>query len=104
MNKGHGAVQLSVTVILRTSDHLSVFSPSEGNIASEDSSLSDALVLEDGMLAAVCSRGQEEMGELLIDAQNGRTILCNNPLKAPSSKTTWFPLTPPSSQTSGLKQ
>lgn len=41
------------------SDHLCILSPSEGNIASEDSSLSDALVLEDGMLAAVCSRGQE---------------------------------------------
>ncbi|NWT74764.1 FRM4A protein, partial [Prunella himalayana] len=31
----------------------------EGNIASEDSSLSDALVLEDGMLAAACSREWE---------------------------------------------
>lgn len=42
-----------------TSDHICIFFPSEGNIASEDSSLSDALVLEDGMLAAVCSRGQK---------------------------------------------
>lgn len=40
-------------------DLLYLFFFSEGNIASEDSSLSDALVLEDGMLVAVFSRGPE---------------------------------------------
>lgn len=59
MDRDHGAVQHSVTAILGPSDHLYIFFPSEGNIASEDSSLSDALVLEDGTLAAVCFRGQE---------------------------------------------
>jgi len=54
-------VQLSTQSLrfLEPSDHIYIFFPSEGNIASEDSSLSDALVLEDGMLAALCSRGQE---------------------------------------------
>lgn len=90
MNKGHSAVQLSITVILRTSDHLSVFSPSEGNIASEDSSLSDALVLEDGMFAAVCSRGQGGLCELLIDAQNGRMFCVIIHSKHPAAKPLGF--------------
>lgn len=53
---------------LGPSDHLYIFFPSEGNIASEDSSLSDALVLEDGMLAAICSRGQKGNGEVCVNS------------------------------------
>lgn len=67
------------------SDHPCIFFSSEGNIASEDSSLSDALVLEDGMLAAVGSGEREGMCELLIKTQNGSTILCNSPLINPRS-------------------
>lgn len=92
MDKGHGAVQHSVTAILRPSDHLFIFFPSEGNIASEDSSLSDALVLEDGMLTACmfwrAGRKQGGMCELLIDTQNAGTALCNNPLKHLCTKKT----------------
>lgn len=96
-------VQFS-TQSLQSSDHLCIFFSSEGNIASEDSSLSDALVLEDGMLAAVCSREWEGMCELLIDTQNVITVLCHSPLIDPRSKKAWFPLTLSCSQTSGLEQ
>lgn len=86
-------------------DHLCIFFSPEGNIASEDSSLSDALVLEDGMLAAVCSREWEGMCELLINTQNGISVLCNNsPLIDPRSKKAWFPLSLSCSHTSGLEQ
>lgn len=89
---------------LGPSDHLCIFFSSEGNIASEDSSLSDALVLEDGMLAAVCSREQGGMCELLIGTPNRITVLCNSPLIDPRSKNAWFPLTLSCSQASGLEQ
>lgn len=56
------------------------------------------------MLAAVCSREQEGMCELLTDTQNGITSLCNSPLIDPRSKKAWFPLTLSYSQTSGLEQ
>lgn len=85
-------------------DHLCIFFSSEGNIASEDSSLSDALVLEDGMLAAVCSREQGGMCELLIGTPDRITVLCNSPLIDARSKNAWFPLTLSCSQASGLEQ
>lgn len=90
--------------ILGPSDNLCIFFSSEGNIASEDSSLSDALVLEDGMLAAVCSREWEGMCELLIDTQNGITVLCNSPLIDPRRKKLGFPWLLSCSQTSDLEQ
>lgn len=79
--------------ILGPSDPFCIFFSSEGNIASEDSSLSDALVLEDGMLAAICSIEWEGMCELLTDTQNGITVLCNSPVIDPRSKKHWFLLT-----------
>lgn len=56
------------------------------------------------MLAAGCSREQEGMSELLIDTQNGITVLCNSPLIDLRSQNAWFPLTVSCSQTAGLEQ
>lgn len=50
---------------------LLLFVFSDGNIASEDSSLSDALVLEDGRLSVSCFRTQAQIRQVLSCVSSG---------------------------------